>query len=105
MPAMSKLDEQSAAIKQVLGKEQKLTASDLQTLRQNTGAAQSMSSKSDYFVFRMEIELIDAIRALDDTSAKLIERTNSLTRAILWLTVAAVALATIEILITVFGSK
>jgi hypothetical protein len=102
---MSTPQEKNDAILQVLHREpkQKFTAADLQILRANADLLEGHDKKTDYFQFRMEIELIDAIRSLDEVSAKLIEKTNSLTKAILWLTVATVGLAAIQILITVFG--
>lgn len=94
---MSTQDEQVAAITQVLVKRQKLTGDDLQIFRNNTAAVNLMSGKSDYLVFRMEVELIDAIRSLDEASAKLITKTNALTFAILGLTVVGVVLAGIQV--------
>ena len=96
---MAQLEDSTTEIKGVLSKEQKLTGPDLQVLRRNTRAAASMSSKTDYFVFRMDIELIDAIRALDETSTQLITKTNRLTSAILGLTVAGVLLALVQLVV------
>ena len=101
---MRTVPEQAAVVNQVLAKEQKLTGDDLQILRNNTGAVSHISAKSDYFVFRMEIELIDAIRALDEASAKLITKTNALTAAILGLTVVGVVLAGIQVWIALRSS-
>jgi hypothetical protein len=94
---MSTMDSQALLVRQVLAKEQKLTGDDLQILRHNTGGVPLLTGKSDYFVFRMEIELIDAIRSLDEASAKLITKTNALTLAILGLTVVGVVLAGIQV--------
>ena len=91
-------------VRQVLAKEEKLTGDDLQILRHNTAGAAAMSGKSDYFVFRMEIELIDAIRSLDEASAKLITTTNRLTAVILAVTVVGVLLAVVQIVLAVRGS-
>jgi hypothetical protein len=98
---MSTMDNQAVLVRQVLAKEQKLTADDLQTLRHNTAGVALMSSKSDYFVFRMEIELIDAIRSLDEASAKLVTKTNALTLAILGLTIVGVVLAGVQVWIAI----
>lgn len=102
------MTRQAIPLRTILEKHKKLTASDLQTFRENTAGVAQMSGKSDYFVFRMEVELIDAIRSLDEASANLIEKTNSLTTRILVLTYAVVALTVIQILLTVltlFGRR
>ena len=96
---MTTADEQRAIIADILGKQQKLTATDLQRLRSSGAGVSLLSSKSDYFVFRMEIELIDAIRALDETSTKLIKQTNLLTAVILGLTVVGVVTAVIQVFV------
>jgi len=101
---MATAEEQRNAITEVLVKQQKLTATDLQMLRNSGAGVSLLSGKSDYFVFRMEVELIDAIRALDETSAELIEKTNKLTTAILILTVVGVILAVIQIFLAVHHS-
>ncbi len=101
---MSTMDISGEAIRQVLRKEQKLTADDLQILRKNTAGVAVMSGRSDYLVFRMEVELIDAIRALDEASAKLITTTNRLTAVILAVTVVGVVLAVIQIVLAVRSS-
>ena len=101
---MNTVEEQAAAVRRVLSKEQKFTGPDLQILRNNTAAVSHMSGKSDYFVFRMEVELIDAIRALDEASAKLITKTNALTFAILGLTVVGVVLTGVQVWITLRSS-
>jgi hypothetical protein len=100
---MATAEEQRMALTQVLEKQQKLTASDLQILRNNTAGVPLLSSM-DYFAFRMEIELIDAIRTLDETSAKLIDKTNKLTTAILVLTIVGVILAGLQIFLAVHHS-
>ncbi len=78
---MNMLDEQIAAIRGVLSKNQRFTAADLQILRENADAFNHLISKADDR--RIEFEFIDAIRALDETSTKLINKTNRLTVAIL----------------------
>ena len=98
---MVTIDEQRNALTEVFRKHQKLTADDLQTLRINTAAANQLSSRSDYFVFRMEVELIDAIRSLDETSAKLVTKTNWLTGVILAFTVALFFIGIVQIVIMV----
>lgn len=59
------------AVKAVLEKDAPLTRTDLQVLRSNSAAASNFSSRSDWFVFRMEVEFIDAIAALNNTSTRL----------------------------------
>ncbi len=68
---MPTMDEQAVVIRKVLGKEQPFDETDLDLLRKNTGAASSLSGKSDYFVFRMEIELIHSILKLNQASTRL----------------------------------
>jgi len=89
---MSTPEEKAAAIQQALSKKQKFTATDLQILRENAELLEGHDKKNDYYLFRMQIEFIDAIRSLDETSTKLITTTNRLTGAILALTVVGVAL-------------
>ncbi|SRR6266576_2644139 len=89
---MSTLDEKAAAIQQVLSRNQKLTAADLQILREGSDLFEGRDKPTDFYRFRTDIELIDAIRSLDETSTKLITTTNRLTGAILALTVVGVAL-------------
>ena len=100
---MSTMDNQAMLVRQVLAKEQKLTGNDLQILRNNTAGVTLLSGKSDYFIFRMEVELIDAIRSLDEASAKLITTTNRLTTVILAVTVVGVLLAGIQIALAIRG--
>jgi hypothetical protein len=52
----------------VLAKNKKLTKADLQRFRENAGGAEWMGKP---FSFRMEVEHIDAIRSLDETSSRL----------------------------------
>ena len=98
---MSTPEEQAASIQQALGRKTKLAAADLQILRENAELLEGHDRKNDYYLFRMQIELIDAIRALDETSSKLVEKTNRLTTIILALTIAAVLLAGIQVLLAV----
>jgi hypothetical protein len=87
-----KLIEQATRLRLILEKERSFTSEDLQTLRENTPAAASLSGKSDYFVFRMEIELIDAIGKLDRTSSRL-------ARIGIWVTAVGVGLAVVQIVL------
>ena len=96
---MDRLDAQRNALIEILKKEQKLTADDLHTLRKNTGGANQLSSKTDYFMFRIEVELIDAIRSLDETSSRLVTKTNLLTAVILGLTIVLVLIGILQIVI------
>jgi hypothetical protein len=89
---MSTPEEKSASIQQVFEGKQKFTAANLQVLRENADLLEGHDKKTDYYRFRMEIELIDAIRSLDEVSAKLITTTNRLTGVILALTVVGIVL-------------
>jgi hypothetical protein len=53
----------------ILEKQKKLSKDDLQALRERTIVAPWLSGKKDAFSWRMDIELIDAIRSLDETSS------------------------------------
>ena len=59
------------AITEILNKKIALSRADLQVLRENSAAANLMSSRSDWFLFRIEVELIDSITALNQSSSKL----------------------------------
>ena len=93
------IDDERNTVTEVLKKKQKLSAEDLHTLRNNTGGVGLISSKTDYFMFRIEVELIDAIRALDETSTELINKTNKLTTVILVLTGVGIFIAAVGVLI------
>jgi len=85
-------EQKVAAIQHTLSKKQKLASADLQILRENADLLEGRDKPTDFYRFRTDIELIDAIRSLDETSTKLITTTNRLTGAILALTVVGVAL-------------
>lgn len=89
---MMPLADQTKAVREVLEKNQPLAEIDLQVLRENTAAASGLSSKADYFSFRMEIELIDAIRKLNETSTRL-------ARVGIWVTCVGVGLAFLQVLL------
>ncbi len=89
---MSTPEQKVAAIQHALSKKQKLASADLQILRENADLLEGRDKPTDFYRFRTDIELIDAIRSLDETSTKLITTTNRLTGAILALTVVGVAL-------------
>ena len=90
--------EKRDAVKAVIDKFQKLTAEDLRTLRECTDIMPSMTGRqADWLVMRMEIELIDAIRSLDDSSTRLVTTTNRLTAVILALTFVGVLLAGVQL--------
>ena len=101
---MSTPEQQAAAIQEVFKSTQKFTAARLQVLRENADLLEGHDKKTDYYRFRMEIELIDAIRSLDEASAKLITKTNALTFAILGLTIVGVVLAGVQAWIAFQGS-
>ena len=84
------MDEQAVAIRKILEREQPLNATDLEVLRKNTGAASSLSGKSDYFVFRMEIELIHSILKLNEASTRL-------TKVGIWVAGVGVCLALVQV--------
>lgn len=89
---MNTPEEKAAAIQQALSKKQKFSAPDLQILRENAELLEGHGPNNNYYLFRMQIEFIDAIRSLDEVSAKLITTTNRLTGVILALTVVGIAL-------------
>lgn len=89
---MSTPEQKAAAIQHALSKKQKLGSADLQILRENADLLEGHDKPTDFYRFRTDIELIDAIRSLDETSTKLITTTNRLTGVILALTVVGVAL-------------
>lgn len=96
---MATPDDQILAVRKILEKQERLTGADLDVLRHNTIGAIGHSSKSDAFMFRMEIELMDAIRALDETSTELINKTNKLTTVIMVLTGVGIFIAAVGIFI------
>lgn len=98
---MSAREEQANAVMQVFSTGQKLTGRELQILRENAQLLEGHDAKTDYYLFRMQIELIDAIRALDETSAKLVTKTNWLTLVILGLTGVLVIIGVLQIVIMV----
>jgi hypothetical protein len=59
---MSAREEQANAVMQVFSTGQKLTGRELQILRENAQLLEGHDAKTDYYLFRMQIELIDAIR-------------------------------------------
>ncbi len=87
----------SNLLAQILNKKQKLTADDLQAFRTNSAAASQLS----YLSFRMDIELIDAIRSLDEAGGKLVRKTNWLTGVILAFTVALFFVGIVQIVVMV----
>jgi hypothetical protein len=94
----TELDNQVAALKETLSRTVKFTAEDLQKLRMGSPAAGYMTGRTgDAFMVRMEVELIDAIRVLDETSTELINKTNKLTTVILVLTGVGIAVAIIGV--------
>jgi hypothetical protein len=96
----TELDNQVAALKEALAKAGKFTAEDLQKLRMGSPAAGYMTGRTgDAFMVRMEVELIDAIRVLDETSTRLVTTTNRLTTVILVLTGVGIFIAAIGVLI------
>lgn len=85
-------------LKELFASCRKFTAADLQVLRDDAAATNAMTGKQDaWFTTRMTVELIDTIRTLDQTSAKLIQTTNTLTAVILGVTVIAVVIAIAEL--------
>lgn len=99
---MGNLDDKVAAIRSVFSKNQKLTGPDIQVFRENAEAFNHISSRKADDV-RIQVELIDAIRSLDEASGKLITKTNWLTGVILALTVVGVGLGVIQVWIALRG--
>jgi hypothetical protein len=70
MNEQEKIDQQNN-VKDVLNKKLPLTAVDLQILRESAGIVAYLTSHHDPLAWRMEIEHLDSIRRLDETSSKL----------------------------------
>lgn len=87
---------------EIIKKDAEITDKDLSELRgllsQLTSAAQSFfaGSYSNVAAFRMNVELIAAIRSFDKASANLITTTNTLTRRIVCLTYVVIGLGIIS---------
>ena len=94
---MSTPEQKAAAIQHALSKKQKLGSADLQILRENAELLEGHDKPNAYYLFRMQIEFIDAVRSLDESSARLVKITNWLTFVILGLTVAGVVIAWIAL--------
>ena len=94
----------------ILKKPGTLTDEELDELRKffpQPGSPVSIA-QSNVADFRMNIELIAAIRTFDKASTNLVTTTNRLTQRILWLTVVAVGIALIPVvrdLISFLASK
>ncbi len=85
-------------LKELFGSTRKFTVDDLQVLREDAAQTNHMTGKQDaWFTTRMTVELIDTIRTLDETSARLIKTTNRLTAVILGITAVAFALAVVDL--------
>lgn len=95
---------------EILKKPDALTDDDIEELRglfPRPGSPVSIA-KSNVADFRINIELIAAIRTFDKASADQITTTNRLTRQILWLTRVVISIALIPVvrdLISFFASK
>ena len=85
-------------LKELFATKRKFTDADLQLLREEAAQVNHMTGKQDaWFTTRMEVELIDTIRALDQTSSKLITTTNRLTTVILGVTIFGAVIAAVEL--------
>lgn len=63
--------DQQRKVKEVLNKNLPLMADDLQTLRESAGIVAYLTSNHDPIAWRMEIEFLDAVRKLDESSTRL----------------------------------
>ena len=78
------------------------TAEDLDILRKNCGDIPYLSSRGDWVTFRMDVELIDAIRKLDETSTNLVSTTNRLTAVMLAVTIVGVIATIVGVAIALY---
>jgi hypothetical protein len=78
----------------VLKKHTKLTKEDIQLLRERAGEFPVVGGMN-WLTARMELELIDAITSLDESTAKL-------TRIGVWLTAAGVFVGVVQIVMAFF---
>jgi hypothetical protein len=80
-------------LRDIFGSPAAFTDDDIAVLRaKHTGIIALTGSQQTYVMARLEVELIDAVRHLNETSTRLINTTNSLTGWILALTAVGVAL-------------
>lgn len=94
------MPDNAETLSRILSKTGKLNRDDLEVLREKIGCVpQLQGGRGDWVVTRMEVELVDAITQLDETSTQLITTTNKLTRKILGLTVVGVAVAVAGLLV------
>ena len=70
MNPQERQDLQNATV-DLLGKQKPLSAAELQQLRQSTAIVSDLSSHYDPLRWRMDIELIDAVRLLNLSSTRL----------------------------------
>ena len=92
------IDLQAMAVRAVFEKDKPLSEADLDTLRKNNAAASHLSGKADWFVFRMEIELIHSILKLNQSSTRL-------ARLAITLTATGVVLALVQIAVAVMDAR
>src|SRR5271165_3028499 len=87
-------------IARLLQKPKTYARDELDTLRAGFAESHCIQDNQTYVMSRLNLELIDRIIHLDDTSTELINTTNKLTSRILWLTVVGVALALVGLVLS-----
>ena len=83
---------------EILRQERSLTDGEIAELRTLSGAVDTRTTYWDVAHFRMNVELLAAIRSFDKASANLITTTNKLTERILMLTCVAIGLGLISVI-------
>lgn len=96
----------------LLRKKERFDSNDLRTLREGLSDATATFSNPANVAWvdsRLAIESIaamsdlnESIRKLDESSTKLSSETNHLTKVILWVTLAAVFFAAVQVIVAVF---
>jgi hypothetical protein len=69
MATSQEIQDKRNELTELLSRNEKLTKADIQAFRSGGIAVSHMTAKHDAVSMRMEIELIDAIRSLDETSS------------------------------------
>jgi hypothetical protein len=85
---------------QLLRKHEPFTREDLNTLRAGFAESYSIPDGQTFVMARLNLELIDRIIHLDDTSTELINTTNTLTSRILLLTVVGVGVGLVGLILS-----
>ena len=91
-------------LRALLEKPGRYTDHDIETLRRTSHIlAIGGDSYIGIATLRASVELIDAIRRFDRTSADLVRTTNTLTRRILWITVGAIFVGVVQLAVAVIS--